>query len=125
MTDAQRIIISPIIVKLTDLSKDNIIAFRIEMTNADGVPVDISNEYFGMDICRSDGSILLSLGVEDGLMIANQGTICCEIDPTEAYLLDSDNTYQYYVIWYNSTFVYNRIISFGTIKIMRQNRTAL
>lgn len=122
MTDAQTISLSPAIVHFTDLVQGDTLAFEIDMTDADGDPIDISADDFNMEIRRLDGSLVLALGIGNGLSITGPGKVYGEVDAADTAGLDPDFTYQYDVQWTTGSYV--RTISWGTIKSMKQITTA-
>lgn len=122
MTDAQTISLSPAIVHFTDLVQGDTMGFQIVLTDGDGDPIDISADTFDMEIRRLDGSLVLTLGIGDGLEITDPGTLYGEIDPADTVSLDPDYTYWYDIQWTTGTYV--RTISWGTIKAMKQITTA-
>lgn len=122
MTDAQTISLSPAIVHFEDLVQGDTMAFQITLEDADGDPIDISADDFNMEIRRLDGSLVLALGIGNGLEITDPGTLYGEVAPADTALLDPDYTYNYDVQWTTGTYV--RTISWGTIKALKQITTA-
>jgi len=122
MTDAQTISLSPAIVHFEDLVQGDTMAFQFTLEDAAGDPIDISADDFNMEIRRLDGSLVLALGIGNGLEITDPGTLYGEVDPADTVLLDPDYTYNYDVQWTTGTYV--RTISWGTIKSLKQITTA-
>ncbi len=122
MNDAQTISLSPAIVHFTDLVQGDTLAFQIVITDADGDPVDISADDFDMEIRRLDGSLVIALGIGNGLSITGPGALYGEMAAADTALLDPDFTYQYDVQWTTGSYV--RTISWGTIKSLKQITTA-
>lgn len=120
--DAQTISLSPAIVHFEDLVQGDTLAFQITLTDGDGNPVDISADQFDMEIRRLDGSLVLALGIGNGLEITAPGVLYGQVEPATTANLDPDYTYNYDVQWTTGTYV--RTISWGTIKPLKQITTA-
>lgn len=117
-TDAQTISLSPAIVHFQDLVQGDTLAFEIVLTDGAGAPVDLTGTTVDMEIRRLDGSLVLALGIGNGLEFTDPGTIYGEIDAADTVGLDPDFTYQYDVQWTTGSYV--RTLSWGTIKALKQ-----
>lgn len=122
MSKPNTISLSPAIVHFTDLVQGDTLAFQVTIEDAAGDPVDISADDFNMEIRRADGSLVVALGIGDGLEITGPGVVYGEMDPAVTALMDPNLTYNYDLQWTTGTYV--RTISWGTIKVMKQITTA-
>lgn len=120
--DAQTISLSPAIVHFENLVQGDTLAFQISLTDGDGNPIDISADQFDMEIRRADGSLVIALGLGNGLEITGPGVLYGQVEPVTTAALDPDYTYNYDVQWTTGTYV--RTISWGTIKPLKQITTA-
>lgn len=109
--------LSPAIEHFTNLVQGDSLAFTVELTYENGDEYDLTGHDANMQLRRSDGSIVLTLTVGDGISIAgNVLTISISADDTED--LDPSYTYLYDVEIENGTS--RRTVVSGTIKSMNQ-----
>lgn len=114
MNDPQTISLSPAIVHFEDLVQGNTLAFEISLTDAAGDPIPITGDDFEMEIRKPDGSLVLALGIGNGLEFTDPGKLYGEVEHTDTVGLDPDYVYIYEVLWTTGTFV--RSISWGQIQ---------
>ena len=114
MSDPQTISLSPAIVHFEDLVQGNTLAFQISLTDAAGDAIPITADEFEMEIRRPDGSLVLALGVGNGLEFTDPGKLYGEVESADTVGLDPDYEYVYEVLWTNSGF--KRSISWGKIQ---------
>lgn len=122
MSEPSTISLAPAIVHFTDLVQGDTLAFEVTMQDANGDPIDISADDFNMEIRRADGSLVVALGIGNGLEITGPGVIYGEMEPSNTAIMDPNLTYNYDLQWSTGTYV--RTISWGTIKVMKQITTA-
>ena len=122
MSEPNTISLSPAIVHFTDLVQGDTLVFEVSMQDAAGDPIDISADDFNMEIRRADGSLVVALGIGNGIEITGPGVVYGEMDPAVTALMDPNLTYNYDLQWTTGTYV--RTISWGTIKVMKQITTA-
>lgn len=114
MNDPQTISLSPAIVHFEDLVQGNTLAFEISLTDAAGDPIPITGDDFEMEIRRPDGSLVLALGIGNGLEFTDPGKLYGEVEHTDTVGLDPDYVYIYEVLWITGTF--RRSVSWGQIQ---------
>lgn len=118
MTDPQTISLSPAIVHLEDLVQNNTLSFVVSLTDGNGDPIPITGDDFEMEIRKADGSLVLALGIGDGIEFTDPGKIYVEIDYADTVALDPDCTYLYEVVWIFDTF--RRSVAFGSLQIKKR-----
>lgn len=118
MADPQTISLSPAIVYFEDLVQKNTLPATISLTDADGDPIPISNDEFEMEIRRADDSLVLALGLGNGIEFGDPGKIHIQIEPDDTVGLDPDYIYKYEVLWITGDF--RRSIAYGTIQTLKR-----
>ena len=96
----------------------NTLAFQISLTDADNEPIPITGDDFEMEIRRPDGSLVLALGLGNGLSFTDPGKIYGEIEYADTVGWDPDYIYLYDVLW--TTAGFRRSIAFGQILPMKR-----
>lgn len=118
MSDPQTISLSPAIVHIDDLMQNNTLSFVVSITDANNDPVDISGDDFEMEIRTSDDTLVMALGIGNGIEFTDPGKIYVEIDYADTVGLDPDKTYTYEVVWIFSG--YRRSVAFGNIEVKKR-----
>lgn len=116
-TDPQVISFSPAIAHFQDLVQGDSAQFKITLEYEDGTAYDLTGYDVNMHLRRADNSLVLALGIGDGIVVtANQ--IAITINPADTEDLDPAYTYHYDVeISINDTV---RTVSWGSFKTMKQ-----
>lgn len=118
MNEPQTISLSPAIVHFEELVQGNSLAFLLSLTDANDDPIDISADDFDMEIRRPDGSLVLALGLGNGLSVTDPGKLYGEIEYADTVAWEPDYIYLYEVLW--TTGAFRRSVSFGQIQTRKR-----
>ncbi len=116
-TDPQVISFSPAIAHFQDLPRGDSAQFNITLEYEDGTPYDLTGYDVNMHLRRADDSLVLSLGIGDGITV-NDNVISVSLASADTEPLDQNYTYHYDVeISLGGTV---RTVSWGTLKTLKQ-----
>ncbi len=119
-TDAQSISYRPAIVHQDDIVQGDTCTFRVTLNDENDDPINLTGTTADMEIKRLDGTLVLALGIGNGITLSNPtaGEMTITIDAGDTDALDPEYTYLYDVQWTNGANV--RTVVAGQLKIMKQ-----
>jgi hypothetical protein len=110
---------SPAIFHFQDIVQGNTTEFRIAIAyDSDGTPYDLTGSDVHMDIRRADNSLVLALGIGNGIVITAPGEISVTISADDTEPLDPAFSYHYDLEIEKDGKI--RTISWGTLKTLKQ-----